>query len=685
MNSLKTRTTFSPVVYANTTISSDDFNSQVQRDTYAPDLGYHYDALDYVFENCQVNSSMTFPAGTAVGWQGQGLSFSAGYSINFNGTAASPCYFVRVNTVQEADSSGDGTGMTDSNGNGWPSMNAVFTRFSALGNTAAFFNANSFYVSAYNCEFWNGLLGGNVTGGLQLYCYNCLFDRSFIGFETTINSPYGYLYLWNCTLHGGTLSMDNLSNNAYHNVYDSAFDGTTLEADGVYGDAAYNAYLSGADTLPNDHDDVTVPGSFNWQDGLFGSFYLPSASPLIDAGTYSASSISDWTGYTSTTLATFTTQTSEAPEGDTTVDIGYHYPALLAWAGNQPLCPNGTLHLNNYNSNPDVFGSPLTYSVVSSPAHGSLSGTPSDLIYTPDSCYEGDDSFTYKISDGLLTSPPATVTLTMADQATAYPPSVQTCRDTTSDQFTLGGSDNCGETLTYSILSNPTHGYLTLIGSPTDPVYTYTPNNPSGYTGTDSFEYQVANGCGNSDTATVTITVGDANLCPNNQTAMTGVNQAINLTLTANDNDSCKDDPLTYTITANPLHGSVTPSSGTGAVQYTPATDYEGIDTFTFTVSDGTWNAQCSDAQVTIFVVKGPTLTTFCRPDRIVLNWSLDSVVQNMEDNYTDGFYIQDFKVYRATSPGGPYTLISSPSIDTRTYVDTDVTAESKLLLHSHV
>jgi Bacterial Ig domain len=156
---------------------------------------------------------------------------------------------------------------------------------------------------------------------------------------------------------------------------------------------------------------------------------------------------------------------------------------------------------------------------------------------------------------------------------------------------------------------------------------------------------------------------------------MTGVNQAINLTLTANDNDSCKDDPLTYTITANPSHGIVTPSSGTGSVQYMPATGYEGPDTFNFTVSDGTWNAQCSDAQVTMFVVNGPTLTTSCQSDGIVLNWSLDSIVQNMEDNYTDGFYIQDFKIYRATSPGGPYTLIDTVSADSRFYVDKNVTA----------
>src|SRR5205085_2842698 len=47
---IKTKTTYPPVAYSNITISVDTtFGPQAQRDTDAPDLGYHYDALDYAF------------------------------------------------------------------------------------------------------------------------------------------------------------------------------------------------------------------------------------------------------------------------------------------------------------------------------------------------------------------------------------------------------------------------------------------------------------------------------------------------------------------------------------------------------------------------------------------------------------------------------------------------------------
>ena len=62
-------------------------------------------------------------------------------------------------------------------------------------------------------------------------------------------------------------------------------------------------------------------------------------------------------------------------------------------------------------SDPD--GDELTYAVVSSPAHGTLSGTAPNLTYTPAADYSGTDSFTYTVSDGAFTSSPATVSITV--------------------------------------------------------------------------------------------------------------------------------------------------------------------------------------------------------------------------------------------------------------------------------
>ncbi len=59
----------------------------------------------------------------------------------------------------------------------------------------------------------------------------------------------------------------------------------------------------------------------------------------------------------------------------------------------------------------DGDGDELTYTVVSSPTHGTLLGTASDWVYTPAANFSGVDSLSFKVSDGQVDSALATVTL----------------------------------------------------------------------------------------------------------------------------------------------------------------------------------------------------------------------------------------------------------------------------------
>ena len=60
----------------------------------------------------------------------------------------------------------------------------------------------------------------------------------------------------------------------------------------------------------------------------------------------------------------------------------------------------------------DYDGDALSYSVVTLPAHGSLSGTPPNVTYTPTNGYVGSDAFTFKVTDGRgLSSPVVTVSI----------------------------------------------------------------------------------------------------------------------------------------------------------------------------------------------------------------------------------------------------------------------------------
>src|SRR5207244_837824 len=81
----------------------------------------------------------------------------------------------------------------------------------------------------------------------------------------------------------------------------------------------------------------------------------------------------------------------------------------------------------------DVEGSPLTYAIVTGPAHGTLSGTAPAVTYTPAANYNGADSFTFKANDGSLDSNVATVSITVTavnDAPVATNQTVTTDEDT---------------------------------------------------------------------------------------------------------------------------------------------------------------------------------------------------------------------------------------------------------------
>ena len=61
----------------------------------------------------------------------------------------------------------------------------------------------------------------------------------------------------------------------------------------------------------------------------------------------------------------------------------------------------------------DVDGEFSSYTIVTNPAHGTVSGTGPNLTYTPSANYNGSDSFTFKVNDGTVDSATATVSITV--------------------------------------------------------------------------------------------------------------------------------------------------------------------------------------------------------------------------------------------------------------------------------
>ena len=173
----------------------------------------------------------------------------------------------------------------------------------------------------------------------------------------------------------------------------------------------------------------------------------------------------------------------------------------------------------------DVEGSPLTYSIVTQPSHGTLSGSGATRTYTPAANYNGADSFTFKVYDGAAYSSPVTVSITVTPVNDApvgvadhyYLNNViflDTDGDYVKDTYKLianadppgvlqNDSDVDGDMLSAAVKTNVTKGVLVLNSNGS---FTYTLNK-SLLQDAVSFVYTLSDGHGGSKDVTVNITI----------------------------------------------------------------------------------------------------------------------------------------------------------------------------------
>ena len=240
-------------------------------------------------------------------------------------------------------------------------------------------------------------------------------------------------------------------------------------------------------------------------------------------------------------------------------------------------------------SGTDPEGGALTFAVDSGPAHGSVVCEPSGACtYTPDAGFSGDDSFTFRASDGVFDSNTATISITV-DAVSANEPPYAVDDELATDEDTAGSvdvlandSDPDGDPLTVTSHTAAEHGSVDCAATGT---CTYEP--VAGFNGTDSFAYEVSDGRGGTDTAIVSVTaepVNDAPLVVDDELT-TAQDTSGSVAVLANDSDP-DGDPLTVTASTDGEHGTVACTSG-GSCTYTPAALFSGADSFTYTVSDG--------------------------------------------------------------------------------------------------
>jgi RHS repeat-associated protein len=351
---LTSRTVYPPLICSNFSLSvATNYYPQVPRDTNASALGFHYDCLDYAFGGVNAYSNLTFNAGTAMGWfelpgtggAGYGISIYDKVVVRLNGTASQPCIVARYDTVQEG---GNGlwmdkgylaaiTGQSLSGGYGMSAANAAqvwpnFTRHAGLAADPNHYREENALIKVVgqNSEFWSANIGAYW---VYLNFTNCLFDRSAF---VLLGSNPAICGMRNCTMHGGSVTLEEYGQTWPVWIEECAFDGTSLSVEDNSGGNTnltycdFNAFVTSSNRLPmlGTHDVIVT--NFNWQRSWFGNFYLPTNSPLINAGSTTADKFG---------LYHFTTQTNQVPETNSVVDIAYHYVATDA--NGNPLDSNG--------------------------------------------------------------------------------------------------------------------------------------------------------------------------------------------------------------------------------------------------------------------------------------------------------------------------------------------------------
>ena len=270
----------------------------------------------------------------------------------------------------------------------------------------------------------------------------------------------------------------------------------------------------------------------------------------------------------------------------------------------------------------DADGDALTFSLSSGPSHGTATvNADGSYTYAPTADYNGADSFTYAVGDGNGGTSTATVNVTVVpvNDAPVADVASTAVNEDTSVTGSLSASDVDGDALTFSLSSGPAHGSATVNA---DGTYTYAAD--ADYNGTDSFTYAVDDGNGGVATGTVEVTVDPVNDAPVVAGTSVTVNEdsSLNASLAASDVDG---DGLTFSLASGPSHGSATVHSD-GTFTYAPTADFNGGDSFTYTVADGNGGWATGTASVTVDPVNDapvPGTTAIAADEDVAVTGSL--------------------------------------------------------------
>ncbi len=196
-------------------------------------------------------------------------------------------------------------------------------------------------------------------------------------------------------------------------------------------------------------------------------------------------------------------------------------------------------------------------------------------------------------------------------------------------------TDAEGNTLTVSLVSDASHGTLTLNS---DGTFSYTHDGTANYT--DSFTYKVNDGEDDSNTATVSIKINTVNSAPVAANDNIIVNAGGTTTVLANGNTSVTDNDtdaegnnLTVSLVSDASHGTLILNSD-GTFSYTHDGTANYSDSFTYKVNDGEDDSNTATVNIKINTVNSAPVAI---NDNIIVNaGGTTTVLANGNTSVTD-------------------------------------------------
>ncbi len=281
---------------------------------------------------------------------------------------------------------------------------------------------------------------------------------------------------------------------------------------------------------------------------------------------------------------------------------------VLAAIGNQTVAEGVQLEFTASAMDVDLPANSLTYSLVGAPEGASINPITGAFTWTPTEA-QGPDTYTFsvKVSDGqtpaLTDEKPVTVNVSEVNVA----PVLGAIGNKTVDEgvqleFTASATDVDlpANILTFSLVGAPSGASI----DPATGAFTWTPTEAQG-PGEYTFIVRVTDNGAPVLTAEeeIAVSVSEVNTAPvaSDVSVTTAEDTTAPVTLAATDVDG---NALSYTIVVAPQHGTL--SGAAPNLTYTPDANYNGPDSFTFKVNDGTVDSNVATVSITITPVNDP-------------------------------------------------------------------------------